>query len=83
MIHASMGSGCRGQKAAVSALRAFEWVFENTGSEAVFAAIPADLRHVCFLARHIGMEYIRTDEDGDRHYRMLRADMMLNKRRAA
>lgn len=61
ITHASLGPECRGSKAANAYRDSFEWIFNNTNHEIICAEIPYDLRHVCFLARHVGMDFKGVD----------------------
>ncbi len=83
LIHLNMSEECRGKKAVRAGLGAFEWVFDNTDYETIYAVSPPKLRHAHFLANHVGMEYRRTDEAGFRHYEISRETAALNSEKVA
>ncbi len=58
MIHADMGSKCRGKKAVESAKNAFKWIFRNTGFSRIYAGIPKDNKPACRVASLAGMQFI-------------------------
>ena len=70
MVHAKMDREHRGAYAAESVRQAFAWIFQNTTTSAIVAAIPDESRHVHFMARHVGMALTGIDEAGFRCYRV-------------
>lgn len=69
LIHASLGSGCKGKDAKASARSAFYWIFTNTDCREIWAAIPNDKRPAQFMASWAGMKYQYKD-DNKRYYRI-------------
>ena len=62
MIHANFSEKCRGKAAADSARNAFNWIFEHTGVNIIYAGIHNDKRHVQMLACAVGFAiFQRTD----------------------
>lgn len=61
-VHAKMGPECRGRKAVASLRAAFEWVFENTGHDKIYAAIPNSKRAAQMVASWSGMVAVKTNE---------------------
>ena len=57
MIHADMGSKCRGKKAIESIKNAFKWIFSNTGFKKIYAGIPKDNKPACIVASMGGMQF--------------------------
>lgn len=72
MVHADMGPQCRGKAAADSARNAFNWIFENTDAQTIYAHIPSDKKNVHMLAVVVGMDFVFC-ENGNRCYRIERS----------
>ncbi len=62
MIHADMSGKRRGKAARESAKRAFDWIFENTEAEIIYAEIPKDRKKVCYMATWSGMNFTHETE---------------------
>lgn len=65
-VHADMTSKCLGKKAIDSAIRLFEWIFNNLGGNSIFAEIPKDNKSACVIAALSGMGYIGMTDDNYR-----------------
>lgn len=66
-IHAHFLPEYRGRKAAESARRAFNWIFENTLQEKIVARIPESSKRASVIARWSGMRFIE-HRDGRDHF---------------
>lgn len=67
-FHAAMGPECKGKKAIASAKQAFDWIFDNTGYNAIIGETPQDIKPAWMMAAKAGMEYQFTDDFGLRTY---------------
>ncbi len=54
-IHADMSPDCRGKKAIASARSAFNWIFQNTKYDIIYAGIPTERKDACQIASRAGM----------------------------
>ncbi len=63
LIHADMSDECRGARAIESAKAAFAWIFDNTGTNKIYARIPAENKPACYMARWSGMTFIATEDN--------------------
>lgn len=68
MVHASMGEGYRGARAAKSLLDSFKWMFTHTSTGIIFAEIPIAFRKVHFIVRHVGMRFDGIEAESLRCY---------------
>ena len=80
MVHVAMDNSHRGAYAAASVRDAFAWIFLHTKHTTLVAEIPDAMRHVQFMARHVGMLLDGIDAHGLRCYRLNKPDIQ---RRAA
>lgn len=60
-IHADMTFKCRGKDAIESANSAFEWIFNNTYWNRIFAKISIHNKAACQIAVKSGMKYIKNE----------------------
>lgn len=63
LMHACMGSKCRGRKAVESALDAIGWLFENTDVDAILAPIVKNFRHARIIAQRAGLKVYAENEN--------------------
>lgn len=62
-IHADLGKECRGKKAVESAKAVFNWVFQNTENNVVYAEIPKENKPACRIAAWAGMRHVGIETD--------------------
>lgn len=67
-VHACMKDRHRGRRAARSVKECFRWMFTNTDTKRIVAAIPDAYREVCYMARHVGMSFAGVDGRAFRCY---------------
>lgn len=70
-VHVTLSSECRGHDAAQSAREAFGWMWGNTDTPAIYAAIPFDKKTVMMLANVVGFEFIYSNGE-NRCYKLER-----------
>jgi len=71
-VHVTLSPECRGRKAAQSARNAFNWIWKNTDSSVIYAAIPFDKKPVMMLANLVGFNFIFSNEQ-NRCYKLERS----------
>jgi len=62
-IHADMSKEISGKRAVESAKAAFKWIFDNTDTNIIHAAIPVENRPAAFMCAWSGMEFIRVEQN--------------------
>ena len=75
MVHVNLGEECRGRMAKMSAMNAFDWIWYNTETPVIYAAIAEDKRNVHLLAQAVGFDFIFCDQAGNRCYSLERPNV--------